>query len=180
MPTNEAVTLTADDFKYDNFHTVHEGRLYRSAQIPAARLSAYIEKFNIKTVINLRSAAERFVCCRGEEEAAAKSGANVVYAPLSASRASTKEELQRLLAIFDKEQEPFLIHCSQGINRTGEACALWLLDKAEASNEKALLQFDKKFGYVFSSRPEKYLLILVWQGRDWLCGSYNPDALGKK
>lgn len=177
MPTHEVVTLSQRDFEQDNFHTVREGRLYRSAQIPAARLTAYIEKFNIKTVINLRSTAERFVCCRGEEEAAAKGGCKVVYAPLSASRASTREELQTLLAIFDKEAEPFLIHCSQGINRTGEACALWLLDKAAATNEEALQQFDKKFGYTFSSRPEKYLLIQAWQGRKWLLQSYNPNKL---
>ncbi len=155
--------LTQKDFEYDNFHIALEGRLYRSGQIPAERLAAYLTKFNIKTIINLRGWAERTVCCRGEEEAAASVGATVLYAPMSASRASTKEEIDTLLKHFDAATEPLLIHCSQGINRTGEACALWFLYKNGAPNEEALKQFDAKFGYVFEKRPEKYETIKAWR-----------------
>lgn len=158
----DANQLTTEDFVYDNFHTVIEGKLYRSGQIPPARLTAYLQKFNIKTIINLRSWAERVACSRGEEEAAAKADAKVLYAPMSAGRASTTEEHAELFKQFDAATEPILIHCSQGINRTGEACALYLIKKNGAPNEEALKQFDAKYGYKKESRPEKYEMIRLW------------------
>lgn len=177
--TIDAEELTTKDFAYDNFHTAIEGRLYRSGQIPAARLTAYLNKFGIKTIINLRSKAERMVCCRGEEDAAKAAGAFVQYAPMSAGRASTRKEVLALLKIFDTAQEPILIHCSQGINRTGEACALWCLEKMHMTNDDALKQFDSKFGYVLNDRPEKFLFIKAWQGREWLEKIYNPETLSR-
>ena len=175
--TIDAQELTEKDFAYDNFHTAIDGRLYRSGQIPAARLTAYLKKFGIKTIINLRSKAERIVCCRGEEEAAKEAGTAIQYVPMSAGRASTRKELLELLKIFDSAKEPLLIHCSQGINRTGEACALWCLEKNNMTNEEALKQFDDNFGYVFKSRPEKFLFIKAWQGREWLKKIYEPKML---
>lgn len=163
MQSNAYVeTVTEQDLKKDNFHVVQEGRLYRSGQIPAARLPAYLKKFGIKTIINLRSPAENMVCCRGEKVAAEYAGATVVYAPMSAGRMSTQEEVAQLLATFDKAVEPLLIHCSQGINRTGEACALWLLVRAGATKAQALTQFDATYGYVVADRPEKRQLIENW------------------
>lgn len=159
----DALHLTPKDFEVDNFHIALESRLYRSGQIPAARLGAYLTKFNIKTIINLRGWAERTVLGRGEEEAAAQADAKVLYAPMAAHRASTKEEIAGLLKQFDMATEPVLIHCSQGINRTGEACALFLIHKHGATNEEALKQFDAKFGYVFEKRPEKYESIKKWE-----------------
>src|SRR5271157_4364489 len=38
----------------DNFHPVQPGLLYRSGQLKPKRLRKYIQKFGIKTVINLR------------------------------------------------------------------------------------------------------------------------------
>lgn len=173
--TIDAHDLSDKDFVYDNFHTVVDGRLYRSGQIPTERLGAYIKKFGIKTIINLRSRAERLICCNGEESTASREGAKVYYAPMSASRSSSITEITTLLEIFDTAQEPLLIHCSQGINRTGEACALWCLEKNHKTNEEALKQFDKKFGYIFKSRPEKFLFIKAWQGREWLKTKYDPQ-----
>lgn len=177
--TIDAHDLSNQDFSYDNFHTVVDGRLYRSGQIPTRRLGAYIKKFGIKTIINLRSKAERLVCCNGEESTALKAGATMCYIPMSAGRASTSKEIIALLEIFDTAKEPLLIHCSQGINRTGEACALWCLEKNNMTNEDALKQFDSKFGYVFKSRPEKYLFIKAWQGRKWLKTKYDPKKLSE-
>lgn len=82
-----------------------------------------------------------------------------MYVPMSATKTSTNEEITALFAAFDQAQEPLLIHCSQGINRTGEACALWLLYKGGATKEEALTMFDKKYGYDYVSRPEKYEFI---------------------
>ena len=158
-----AATLTAQDLAHDNFHTVQEGRLYRSGQIPRARIAAYLQEYGIKTIINLRSPAENAVCCWGEKGAAKSCHASVVHVPMSAGKMSTPQEINELLAAFDKAQEPLLIHCSQGINRTGEACALWLLEKCGATNAQALEMFDAKYGYNKKSRPEKYQLIESWQ-----------------
>lgn len=171
---NEVIVLNDQDFTQDNFHVVREEKLYRSGQIPAARLTAYLKKFNIKTIINLRNAAEKIVCCRGEEAAAQRANCKVLYAPMSAGSASTREEILELLAQFDNAESPILIHCSQGINRTGEACALWLMDKEQVSNDEALKQFAPEFGYVYKKRPEKYLFIKAWQGRAWLKTIYDP------
>lgn len=175
--TIDAQELTEKDFACDNFHTAIEGQLYRSGQIPAARLTAYLKKFGIKTIINLRSKAERIVCCRGEEDAAKAAGTTVHYVPMSAGRASTRAEVLELLKIFDATKEPVLIHCSQGINRTGEACALWCLEKMHMTNDEALKQFDSKFGYILKDRPEKFLFIKAWQGREWLKKIYDPKML---
>jgi uncharacterized protein (TIGR01244 family) len=156
-------TLTAQDLAHDNFHTVQEGRLYRSGQIPRARIAAYLQEYGIKTIINLRGKAENAMCCWGEKGAAKSCAASVIHIPMRAGKMSTPQEINELLAAFDKAQEPLLIHCSQGINRTGEACALWLLEKCGATNAQALEMFDAKYGYNRVSRPEKYQLIESWQ-----------------
>lgn len=166
-----AEALSEKDFIYDNFHTVVEERLYRSGQIPSVRLAAYLEKYNIKTIINLCGKS------KSEEAVAAQYGAKVLHAPMSANAASSKEQLEKLLACFDIAQEPILVHCLQGINRTGEAVALWLLDKKGASKELALEQFASKFGYNYTSQPEKLQLIKAWQGRTWLREEYQSSLL---
>ena len=155
--------LTQQDLIKDNFHTVQEGKLYRSAQIPSNRLGAYLKQYNIKTIINLRSPVERTLFCRKEEDVAHQATTQVIYVPMSAGRASTDEEIKNLLTAFKQAQEPLLIHCSQGINRTGEACALWLIEECGAPVEEALKQFDTQYGYNKTKRPEKYKLIAGWQ-----------------
>ncbi len=37
-----------------NFHVVSEGKVYRSAQLSAGKLSDYIQKYGIKSILNLR------------------------------------------------------------------------------------------------------------------------------
>ena len=174
----DAYELNQITMQEDNFHTVLPGCLYRSGQIPAARLGLYIKNFGIKSIINLRSQADCLIHCPREQLIAQANGANVLYAPLRAGSASTKTELLVLLQQFDLVQVPVLIHCSQGINRTGEACALWLLEKEAVSKKEALQQFDAKFGYTFATRSEKYLLVKAWQGRKWLETTYDPILLG--
>ncbi len=123
---------------YRNFAVVHEGVLYRSAQLDVPGLKRVVHDHKIKTIISLRdgkSASEQ-----AEEAFCKQSGVNFVrIEPLVFAEEDVTErgmnQVRALLA--DPVKLPALIHCFAGIHRTGQVCAIYRIDHGW-SNEKAL------------------------------------------
>ncbi len=104
-----------------NFGTIEEGRIYRSAQPSPLFLRWLRSGPEIKTLINLRGDTPGW-----ESKFAARHGMRLYVFNLSASRPPRQSDLDRFLAILrDPRNYPLLVHCRNGVDRTGYMLALY-------------------------------------------------------
>lgn len=163
----------------DNFSTVEKGAFYRSGQLSAGRLSAYIKRYGIKTVINLRGNHPEKKWWQKEFEVTQKNNVLLFDIPMKASYLTSKKNIRTLLNIFDTASRPMLVHCRVGVDRTGEAAALWVLDQQHKSNKTALKQLTIWHRHNRLAHPAKTFLIKIWRGRQWLENEYDPRKYPK-
>ena len=98
-----------------NFGSVEEGRIYRSAQPSPLFLRWALDRYGIKTLINLRGDTPGY-----ESAFAARNGLRLYSFSFRAKREPSPEEVERFLkALRDPENHPVLVHCRQGVDRTG-------------------------------------------------------------
>lgn len=161
-------------FPDDNFFPVQDDQLYRSKQLSTERLIYYIDKFGIKTVINLRSIDSSSTWWQEETDTCRKKNVNHYDIPMSPKMMTPKKQLLELLYLYDNAPRPILVHCRSGADRTGEASAIWVLEKMERTNTEAARQLAVDFGHSPARYPAKDFLISIWQGRAWLANEYDP------
>ncbi|MBS1988159.1 tyrosine-protein phosphatase [Candidatus Dependentiae bacterium] len=162
-------------FPEDNFFPVQEGHLYRCRQLSGQRFAHYIDKFGIKTIINLRGVESRPTWWQEEIAVSRKKNVNHYDIHMDAKVMTPKSQLLELLYIYDNAPRPILIHCKSGADRTGEAAAIWVLDQMGRSNTEAARQLAVDFGHSPGRFPAKDFLIKIWQNRQWLIREYNPS-----
>ncbi len=133
-----------------NVAVVEAGRVYRSAQLTGvgiqpetARLAGHgladvLEKYQIRTVINLRGKSDDAGWYFAETAISRSHHAAHIDIPFSAVRMPPPDSLRQLLAAFDTAQYPIIFHCQAGADRTGLAATLYAhlyekqpLDEAE-------------------------------------------------
>ena len=114
----------------ENWAEVVPGKVYRSARLHPALVEAELRRHGIKTIVDLSAtAAGNSAASRAEAAAAAKLGASVHYCYMGGSGAC--EELDSypdavaFLAASAKAGQPALVHCANGINRTGGVVAVY-------------------------------------------------------
>lgn len=161
-----------------NFFEIDPGKFYRSQQLTGDVLKSYIKRYGIKTIINLRGVNEAD-WYNAESAVAREMGVELCSIPMSAVVLSSRESLQALLSLYDKAQLPILVHCQGGADRTGEATALWLLEKQGKSKQEALKQLSLQYGHRKYVNSAKDFLIQLWCGREWLATTYNPKDYPK-
>ncbi len=159
----------------DNFHSVQSGVLYRSAQLKPSRLRKYVQKFGIKSVINLRGVNKKTKWWQAEKATLEKLNVNYYNIPFNANSYSSKENLHKLLYLYKHAPKPILIHCRDGADRSGEAAALWILEQQGKQKKDAFKHLSLKYGYLRFRKPKKYFLISIWQGEQWLNQKYDPE-----
>lgn len=167
--------------KIENFDCVENGKLYRSAQLKPKKLEKIIRNNNIKVVINLRGENPNAKWYNAEIDVCKKLGVEHYDIAMSAKQYPSKENLQKLLHIFDYSKtnnKPVLIHCRAGRDRTGLACALWELYMGKSKKE-AEKQLSLKYLHIEKLYPMPDRLINMWQGRDWLNNGGYEAATGQ-
>src|SRR5438105_1957845 len=107
-----------------NRHTVIPGRVYRCSQPGPDDLAYAVNRYGIRTVINLRGFSPEYDWYKDEARATLASGINQEDVTLSANRLPPPPEMRRLLEILDRTEYPILIHCKQGADRTGLVSAM--------------------------------------------------------
>lgn len=159
----------------NNFHTVEEGRFYRSAQMSNAELENVIKEKGIKSVIDLRfGKGEPEADGKTEKDAVREAGAAYYHVPLLGSRVPAHRRIEKLLEVYSKAEEPILVHCTSGTHRSGVAATIWLIDKVGKNPEAAAKeQLSLQYGFVGFERDLKggfqgYPTIddIVWQYLD--------------
>lgn len=135
---------------WSNWAAVVPGRLYRCNHPTPARLAAATRRFGLKTVINLRG---RRACGSDvlSREEATRLGLQHIDAPFESRGAPHRERVLALAEIYRRMEEPALVHCKSGADRTGLAAAIFLL----INNRKpaaALAQLSCRFGHFRHAR----------------------------
>jgi protein tyrosine phosphatase (PTP) superfamily phosphohydrolase (DUF442 family) len=132
----------------DNFHVVVPGRVYRSSQMAGPDLEEAIRRQGIRTVINLRGLCPDLGCYIDECRVTQNAGVSLVDFGFSAGRLPPVNELRYLVQTLDRCEYPILLHCRQGVDRTGLVSALVLLLHTNTDLDEAVGQLGLRFGHL--------------------------------
>ncbi|ATN35120.1 protein tyrosine phosphatase [Rhizobium sp. ACO-34A] len=146
-----------------NFHEVIAGKFYRSAQLSPEKLAAYIDRYGIKTVINLRGESPQSEWYRREAETLRAHNARLVDFHMSARRQLTVEESRQLVDLMRNAEGPILIHCKAGADRTGLASVMYLQQVAGVDEETAEWQLSPLYGHINLPFLSVYAMDDTWE-----------------
>ncbi len=124
-----------------NVKEVVQGKVYRSAQPSGAQLKKIVEKYGIRTVINLRAKNQKDF--ETEKQTSEQLGVEFAGMNLSGNRLASSSELLELIEAIENARTPILLHCKSGIDRSGFASALAAIDIGHEDFDNA-----KKQAYV--------------------------------
>ncbi len=166
-----------------NWGVVAPGRLYRSNHPLPWQLRAATRRLGLRTVINLRG--ERAGC--GSDRlgriAAREAGLVQLDAPFESRGAPHKDRILRLAHLLEAAEEPILIHCKSGADRTGLVAGIWLLLQG-APVAAAMAQLSLRHGHIRQSKTgildaffAAYAQAAPKPFLDWLREDYDEAAL---
>jgi protein tyrosine phosphatase (PTP) superfamily phosphohydrolase (DUF442 family) len=133
----------------ENFHTVVNDKVYRSAQLGSDSLESHITREGVRSVINLRGSNPGREWYQQECAVAMRNGVRHFDVPIDSDFAPSGQELIDLVRVLKSCPKPVLMHCQSGIDRSGVAAAISvLLLDPEGSLDKALDQLSLRFGHM--------------------------------
>lgn len=124
-----------------NLHRINDS-LYRSAQ-PTARGMQNLEVMGIKTVINLRAV-------HSDDDELRGTGLKGERIRFQTWDPEQDEIVKFLMLVEDPENQPVLVHCLHGADRTGTMCAIYRVVVDGWSKDDAIREM-KEGGYDFHS-----------------------------
>ena len=153
-----------------NVHAVRAGEVYRSAQLSPDQLTDVVDRYDIKSILNLRGRNESHGWWIAETAIAERYG--IVHADLgfSARRIPDDVKLARLLELMRDLPKPLLIHCHGGADRTGLASALYLAAIAGEGERVAEGQLSFRFGHVGLPLSEAWPMDETWEHMEQVLG----------
>lgn len=131
-----------------NFHTVIGGTLYRAAQPSAKDIALWHQRYGIKTIINLRGANPAQDWYRNERDTAQALGIRLIDYRMSSKRDLSAAQVETLLEILASAETPVLIHCRNGVDRSGLVSAFFVAGVAGGSEFFAELQLTPIYGHL--------------------------------
>jgi protein tyrosine/serine phosphatase len=132
-----------------NFHTVIGGTPYRAAQPSAEDIALWHQRHGSKTIINLRGANPAADWRREEQAAARAVGIRLIDYKMSSKRRDlSATKVEELLGILATAEAPVLIHCRNGVDRSGLVSAFYVAGVAGGSEFFAELQLTPVYGHL--------------------------------
>jgi len=134
-----------DTYVNYRFMTISEGKVYKSGCIPPAKIKDFVERYHIKSIVDLRGPAdpdtinnpEKHEEIMAEKEATSKIP-GLRYYNIPSHQVPNKETLRKFFKVMDdKSNYPVLIHCYHGIGRAQMYSALYRIEYEGWSNDKA-------------------------------------------
>jgi hypothetical protein len=150
-----------------NFHEVVPGQLYRGAQPSPEALATMIERYHIRTVLNVRGTCWPEPWYVGEATVCQERGVNLEDVSFSAVHLPSRYELKVLIDVLDRAERPIFVHCRHGADRTGIAgmTAMLLLDEQTFAAARGQLSIN--YGHLPFGKPAN-LDRFVKLYEDWL------------
>jgi len=126
-----------------HFLAVTPGVLYRSGWMKPHDLDKIIKKYGIKTVVNLCLSSEGTYLQNNnylkEQQICAGNGVELVYLPMVGNTPPSEEQIAEWLGLFkEPDKVPLLVHCAQGVTRTGAMVAVYEMELLHKDNKKTL------------------------------------------
>jgi protein tyrosine/serine phosphatase len=128
-----------------NFETITEAKVYKSGVIPPDQIESYVNKYKIKSIVDLRfpgtgddvNNPENTSELIAEKNAVAKiSGVN--YFNNGSDQVPTKDNLKVFYKIMDNPANyPVLIHCYHGVGRAELYSAVYRIEYENWDKEEA-------------------------------------------
>jgi protein tyrosine/serine phosphatase len=138
-----------------HFEPVDPGKLYRSGTLSRRGLEKVHSRTGIKTIINLRSEAEKNQGSwyATEKDLASARGITLVDLPMLPDVPPDAEQIRQFLQVVSHPGRlPALVHCEMGVIRTGMMVAVYRIAALQQDN-KEVLQRLPLFGHTLDSRP---------------------------
>ena len=139
---------------YYHFGAVEKGKLYRSGKLSSLGLKTVTRRFKIRTIINLTHRknhegtqwlAEHIEYCSNNE-------INLIQIPMTTSKPPNDEQIEQFIDICDDVKNyPILVHCMQGVLRTGMMVAIYQKRYLNMKNENIFKNLPS-FGHDFNSK----------------------------
>ena len=151
-----------------HFRTVVPEVLYRSAWPTASQFRALVERYGIRTVVNLCLPDEETSLDGGnwerEEEQCRRLGVRLVHLPLPGNSPPSPEQTREWLRICaSPAMQPVLVHCAQGVIRTNGMVAVYQLGVLGMDNATVLGHLPSYGHHLFSPKRQRLnKFILGW------------------
>jgi len=128
-----------------NFETISEGKVYKSGVIPPDEIADYVQKYHIKSIVDLRMPGTNDLVLNPEvsgELAAEKTAVEKIEGVNYFSNPSEQVPNEKNIAVFTKimdnpDNYPVLIHCYHGTGRAEMYSALYRIEYENFSNQDA-------------------------------------------
>jgi len=147
----------------NNFRVVIPDHIYRANTLKPEVLSYYITKHGLNGVICLRGEHPEKEWWQKEAYVCERQNVALHSLALRANSYIQPEQLDELLTFFDQVNGPVLLHCLSGVDRTGLAVGLWLLEMGGASRKKATHQLSFfRFGHRAYKYPQMKSCLKLW------------------
>ncbi len=158
-----------------HFKTVTKDVLYRSGSLRPYNFEKIMKQYHIKTVVSMRLPDEGDWMpdwYEMESQFCQANGIRFVNIPIKGKELPTTEQVQEWLDIVkDKDNQPVLVHCAQGVIRTGVMVALYRIACEQTPNKQAWDELPT-FGHDFEHPKILALRDFVMQ--------FNPEDYGAK
>ena len=160
--------------------------VWRSNQPNPSRIEQWAAR-GFKSVVLLRGMIPGNPIYDLERDACSRAGLKLHMAPLGGRALVPPDRFLALLEAFKTAEEPFVMHCKSGIDRTGMAAFLYLVAETDTPPEIARRQLSFKYLHLKTSRhgildhmADAYLAAHRATGisiRDWIETAYDPEAI---
>ncbi|MBI3262585.1 MAG: tyrosine-protein phosphatase [Acidobacteria bacterium] len=131
-----------------NFHSVIADRVYRSGEMRAAALERAIDRFRLRSIINLRGREEGRAWYE-EERRVARERRLVRYdLDFSSRLLPPRPAVIELVRALREAPEPMLLHCSAGADRAGFASVLARMVKEGSPLSEARAELSLAYGHL--------------------------------
>jgi protein tyrosine/serine phosphatase len=129
----------------NNLVVITEGKVYKTAAIPPDEIDEFVEKYKIKTVIDLRMPGTNDTILNPEtpgeltlEKMAVEAIPNVQYINIPTPQVPENHSVDAFLKVMDDSTNyPVLIHCYHGTGRAPLFSAIYRIEYENFSNDEA-------------------------------------------
>ncbi len=108
-----------------NFHAVTPGKFYRSGQMDKKELTYYLNKYKIKSLVDLQGANPNNLWYQNEIEVCRELDVAHYNIKLSTSKIVEVDQTKEIIALLKRINKPILVHCNGGADRSGFVSAIW-------------------------------------------------------